>query len=54
MELQNYKVEELTVTETTETEGGFLDILLSAVALTGAIYGAGYACGEAYYYYTHK
>lgn len=44
----------LTQEEEKNLEGGFLEILVSAVALYGAVYGAGYACGEAYYHSTHN
>lgn len=46
-------LEELNSFELNETNGGILELLLAACALGGAVYGAGYACGQAYYYYTH-
>ncbi|SHL65210.1 class IIb bacteriocin, lactobin A/cerein 7B family [Flavobacterium chilense] len=51
--LEEFNLIELKNEELLEVEGGILDILVSAVALAGAVYGAGYVCGKAYYYATH-
>ncbi|MCR4032620.1 MULTISPECIES: class IIb bacteriocin, lactobin A/cerein 7B family [Flavobacterium] len=43
----------MTQEEVQEVEGGFLPMILGGIAICGAIYGAGRACGEALYYATH-
>lgn len=53
METLNYNVVELTAKEQNELDGGLLDIALAAIAIAGAVYGAGYAVGQGYYHYTH-
>ena len=47
------KLIELNSSELIEINGGIFEILLGACALGAAVYGAGYACGQAYYHYTH-
>ena len=49
----NLSFRPLTIDEMKEAEGGFLPYVLGAISIVGAIYGAGYAVGTAYYYYTH-
>lgn len=44
---------ELNLEEIVEIDGGLMELLLAGAALGAAVYGAGYACGQAYYYYTH-
>jgi lactobin A/cerein 7B family class IIb bacteriocin len=44
---------ELTVIELENIEGGIIETAAAAAALWGALYGFGYACGSAYYHYTH-
>ncbi len=53
METLKFNVVELTTKEQNEVEGGILDKVLAVAAIAGAIYGAGYALGQAYYHYTH-
>ena len=53
METFELNLVELNSKEIQQTEGGFLDILLAGIAVYGAVYAAGYACGQAYYHYTH-
>ncbi len=50
METVNYNVIELNEVELSENNGG---LLMEALAVIGGVYAAGYACGQAYYYYTH-
>ncbi len=50
MELVNFKVEELNTSELGEKNGG---VIIEAFTIIGGLYCAGYACGQAYYYYTH-
>ena len=45
------KLIELNSSELIEINGGIFEILLGACALGAAVYGAGYACGQAYYHY---
>jgi lactobin A/cerein 7B family class IIb bacteriocin len=47
MNLENLNLVELNAQEIKETEGGILQILVEAAALWGALYGAGYAIGQA-------
>jgi lactobin A/cerein 7B family class IIb bacteriocin len=54
METKNYQVVELNNEELNSVEGGILQCVLAGIAITGAIYAAGHAFGEAYYYYTHS
>lgn len=52
--LQEINLTELNVQEMTETDGGYMiELLVCAAALGGALYGAGYACGKAYYYFSN-
>ena len=51
--LEETNLIELNVQEVIEIEGGILPLLLAGAALGGALYGAGYACGQAYYFMTH-
>lgn len=51
--ITNYEAVELSNEELNNINGGFLEVLLGAIAIAGAIYGAGHACGEAMYYATH-
>lgn len=51
--LQEINLIELNNQEIIEVEGGMIELLVSAAALAGALYGAGYVCGKAYYYCTH-
>ena len=53
MEIANYELIELSNDEMNDIEGGFLPMLLGAIAICGAIYGAGNACSQALYYATH-
>ena len=53
METVNFEFELLTQTELENIDGGMLGTLVAAAALWGALYAAGYACGQAYYHYTH-
>lgn len=51
--LEKKSLIELSDQEIIEIEGGMLEILVAGAALAGALYGAGYACGQAYYYLSH-
>jgi hypothetical protein len=52
-EIKNFQLVELSINEQIQIDGGVLELLLAACALGAAVYGAGYACGQAYYNYTH-
>jgi len=45
MNLENLNLVELNAQEVREVEGGFLPILLAAIEIGAACYGAGYAIG---------
>lgn len=56
METYNLNLKQLNKKELIEIEGGLIDPVTAisfAMAVGSFIYGAGYACGQAYYYYTH-
>ena len=52
-DIEIHQLQDLSIDEQIQIDGGILEILLAACALGAAVYGAGYACGQAYYHYTH-
>lgn len=53
MELANFNVEELSLQNKLEIEGGILPLLLAGAGLIGCAYAAGQACGSALWYAMH-
>lgn len=47
MEMIKYEVIELSFEEANDIEGGFIPMVVAAIAICGAYYGAGYAIGQA-------
>ncbi len=51
--MENIDLKELSSSEIEDINGGYIEFVAFGLAVAGALYGAGYALGQAYYNYTH-